>query len=462
MKKNYVLDTNIPLSDPNAIFGFEDNRVIITQTTLQELDSKKNAPGELGYNARATVRKLEEIRKKAINQDLTNETEINEIGGTIRIVPDNTDYLPSTFSAEKPDNRIIGTCLYLLDTNAEPVILVTNDVSMRINASACHFNDCQEYRNDHVSEEAASYTGIKEFDNVDKELISEIQANRIDGVDTRYFDLGYEFHENEFAVLNSGSTQTVAIYRTMEGFEHGHLYLVDIPEGGIFGVKPKNAYQAAALYALSAPVDEIPLVILKGPAGCAKTFLSLAAGLDAVYDRKYRHVLITRNNVMADAEFGFLPGDLSSKMGPLLAPFMDNLENLIRNYEPKEDDEQIQMQIDDLFATKQVDICAMAYMRGRSITDSYLIVDEAQNASRSQIRDIITRAGTGTKIVVCGDPSQCDNVRLDQYNNGLVFAAQRFMGSTNGEKSICAQITFNSEVCVRSLLAKTAIDVLRT
>jgi len=450
LKKTYVLDTNILLAEPRALFGFEDNHVVITQTTLQELDSKKTAKGELGYNAREVVRLLEGIRKNADNNDLMNETEI-ENGGTFQLVEDDVHLLPATFPSDRPDNRIIGTALNLVELNKGPVILVTNDVSMRINASAAHFNDCQEYKNDHVSEDAESYTGIYEYKLPSRTFLDELRKNLVNGVPVDHIDFrGHKFHENEFCIFRYDKDEVVAIYKA------DRLYAISLPEAGVFGVVPKNAYQTAALYALSAPVEEIPLVILKGAPGSAKTFLSLAAGLDNTFSSMYRRVLISRNNVMADAEFGFLPGDINEKMTPLLAPFYDNLENLFRNREPRDDEEVIQTAIDDLFESKQVDICPLAYMRGRSISGSYLIVDETQNASRSQIRDIITRAGEGTKVILCGDPGQVDAHNLDRYNNGLVFAAQRFIDSP-----LSAQVTFDSTTCVRSTLAKEATDLLQ-
>lgn len=206
------------------------------------------------------------------------------------------------------------------------------------------------------------------------------------------------------------------------------------------------------------PVEKIPFVILKGPAGTAKTFLSLAAGLDQTYDdprhSRYDSILISRNNVMADEDFGYLPGELRDKMNPLLAPFFDNLESLLRK-DSGEDKSNISMQIDDMIETGVIEICALAYMRGRSITNKFLIVDETQNATRSQIRDIITRAGAGCKVVICGDPEQIDAHNLDKLNNGLVFASEKMKGSP-----LCAQVTFNENESVRSELAKEAIKRL--
>lgn len=460
MKKLFVLDTNILISDPRAIYGFEDNDVVITHTTLQELDKKKSAPGELGFNAREAIREIENLRTSSGNTDLT-EAIIYENGGSFRVVADSVEYLKKMFGdsyeTDKPDNRIIGTVLMLTDTLPTDVILVTNDVAMRLLASCAHINKVESYKNDHVSEEEISYPGITIVKDFDPAYLDALE-NSIGGFSLKDIDeegmFGHKLCENEYVSFEKEDYwMGTSIAINQNGF------LRHIPDeliSDIFGVTAKNTAQKAALCALSAQAKDIPLVILKGPAGCAKTFLSLAAGLDAVFDKKYDKVMITRSNVLSDNEFGFLPGDLSDKMGPLLAPFYDNLTNLYKNKEPKEDIEVINAEINDLFDSGVLDICAMAYMRGRSIANAYLIVDEAQNCSRSQIRDIITRAGIGTKIIICGDPSQIDAKNLDSLNNGLVFASHRFKNNP-----LCAQITFDSEQCVRSELAKSAIDVLK-
>lgn len=456
MKKIYILDTNILLASPTSIFGFEDNDIVICQTTLQELDSKKNLTGELGFNARFVIRQLDELRQKAVNKDLMQGVTL-ESKGTLKIVADEVTMLPESMDKNRPDNRIIGTALYIREINKvkKPkckVILVTNDISMRIIAASCGMIDVEDYKNDQVSgAEEDEYTGkriVKVTDTRAKEIRDSNDYFNID------LPEGETLVENEFVLLKSKNYEIVCIAN--DGM------IRSIPEGQTraYKVVPKNMAQSAALFALQAPVDEIPLVILKGSAGTAKTFLSLAAGLektlDSERDRSYERILITRANVMADADFGYLPGDIDDKMGPLIAPFMDNLRNLVTNYEHDENPEQVQLQIDDWFETKVIDLCPMAYMRGRSICNSYLIVDEAQNCSRSQIRDIITRAGTGTKVILCGDPNQVDSPKLDRYNNGLVYAAKMFENSP-----LCAQITFASEECVRSELAKAATDVLK-
>ncbi len=455
MVKAYILDTNILLDSPRAIFGFDDNTVIITGTTLQELDSKKTAPGELGFNARETCRIIEKLRLKG---DLTAGVPMDNAGVFKVILNAGQWHMPSGYSEDKPDNQIINTVLDIKKNQGHmfnQIILVTNDTSMRINASvcaaACGFSDFVEsYRNDHVSS-AEMYTGKRELQ-VSKEAIDYIYKNKMLPPEAIFRGDIPEPVENEFFILQSDQSSALAVYRNHE------LKLIDTKTLHPCHVQPKNASQTFALWALMQPVEEIPFVILKGPAGTAKTFLSLAAGLDQAYDsrahRSYDSVLISRNNVMADADFGYLPGELEDKMNPLLAPFFDNLESLLRG-NSDEDRECISRQIEDMIDSGVIEICALAYMRGRSITNKFLIVDETQNATRSQIRDIITRAGSGCKIVICGDPEQIDAHNLDKLNNGLVFASEKMKGSP-----VCAQISFTEEESVRSELAKEAIKRL--
>lgn len=455
MVKAYILDTNILLDSPRAIFGFDDNTVIITGTTLQELDSKKTAPGELGFNARETCRIIEKLRLKG---DLTAGVPMDNRGVFKVILNAGQWHMPSGYSEDKPDNQIINTVLDIKKNQGHmfnQVILVTNDTSMRINASvcaaACGFSDFVEsYRNDHVSS-AEMYTGKREL-HVSKEAIDYIYKNKMLPPEAIFRGDIPEPVENEFFILQSDQSSALAVYRNHE------LKLINTKTLHPCHVQPKNASQTFALWALMQPVEEIPFVILKGPAGTAKTFLSLAAGIDQAYDvgshKAYDSVLISRNNVMADADFGYLPGELEDKMNPLLAPFFDNLESLLRG-KSGEDRENISIQIEDMMESGVIEICALAYMRGRSITNKFLIVDETQNATRSQIRDIITRAGAGCKIVICGDPEQIDAHNLDKLNNGLVFASEKMKGSP-----VCAQISFTEEESVRSELAKEAIKRL--
>lgn len=446
MVKNYVLDTNILLTSPNAILGFEDNNVYLTSTTLSELDSKKSIPSELGFNARTVLRLIENLRKEGLENDELLITGVSLSTGGKLFIENNgisQKYIPNGFDIAESDNKILSSILYLTEKKHEPFILVSNDTSFRIKASICGV-EVQEYMNDHQITE--HYTGKATIE-LSKSQLKNLLTNE---------SIDYENEsliENEFVEINKdkdGDVEALAMYRNK------HLGLITPQK--VYGITPLNTSQTFALEALLAPAEEIPLVILTGPAGAAKTFLSLAAGLEQVSKDctkgMYDKIMITRNNITSDSDFGALPGDLEDKMMPLLAPFYDNIEALIRANNPGINNEDVSLRIDDLFASGTIKVCAMAYMRGRSISNTYLIVDEAQNSTKTQMRDIITRAGKGTKVVICGDPSQIDNHLLDKYNNGLVYASENMKGA------VCAQVTFENTESVRSILAAAALKQL--
>ncbi len=417
MKKNYVLDTNILIHRPSALFGFDDNNVIITTTTLQELDSKKTAYAEVGYGAREAIRNIEKLEG-----DYEGGVPM-ENGGTF-IIARESDFeklIPAEFSLDRPDNRIINGVLGIKQKSKLETILVTNDVSMRINAVMCGCK-VQGYHNEQIRD-TEKYTGRCEIRPEDVEMP---------------FNKG--FMENEFGICKEGSNSALYIFKP-DGW-----HLLKDRDYYTPYCQPRNVGQRFALYALLASWEDIPLVILKGSAGTAKTFLSLAAGLQGYYHNGYDRIMITRSNTLSDNDMGFLPGDLEEKMSPLIAPFMDNLQVLLKGQ--NEEKEQIKMQIDDMFETGIIEICSLAYMRGRSLVNSFIIVDEAQNCTVGQILEIITRAGKGTKVVLLGDPDQIDSPKLDRKNNGLSFAAERMKNSP-----LCAQLTFDESETVRSALA---------
>ena len=229
--------------------------------------------------------------------------------------------------------------------------------------------------------------------------------------------------------------------------------------GGVrpFGVKPRSVGQQFLQEALLLPVEEAPLAIIQGPAGTAKTFYALAAGLEQVLEveeRRYRKILVCRPNAQFDADIGFLPGSEQEKISPLMRPIVDNLEILLDLEGKKKDrrsEEELRGRIDYLFDTGIITAEAMNFMRGRSITDTWLIIDEAQNLTPRQVKGIITRVGKGTKVVLLGDPAQIDHPLLDTRSNGLTYASARMKGSP-----LCVQLTMLPDECERSSLALDA------
>ena len=456
--KIFVLDTNILISSAGeAIFGFDDNDVIITTTTLEELDSLKNSSrGDVGYNAREAARAIYSVTNDG-TRDLSLGVKLDN-GGTLKVEPNGQDatLLPAGMSLDKADNRILSSTKYIARANeSRQTILVTNDLLMKIKAISSGIQ-AQGYHNSELSTDEV-YMGYEELW-VNDGFMHELYSKKIlpegtliktaseadnDAVDN-------SFVENEYLILKSyEGSSALAFYR------NGFIELIE-EDVSAYGITPKNARQRFALHAL---MSDIPLVILSGVAGSGKTLLATAAGMDGVFredgkDSTYNALLYTRNNVLFDEDIGYLPGDENAKMSALARPFMDNLERLLRmgGTEPM----MIKEQINDFINAGLIKIESMAFMRGRSIYNNFIVIDEAQNATQKQVRGICTRPGERTKIVLCGDPSQIDNPGLSSKNNGLVFASQLMKGSRT-----CAQISFlNKDDCVRSELAKEAAERL--
>ena len=420
--KQYVLDTNILIESPDAIFGFNDNLVCITMKTLEELDGLKKAPGDTGFNARKAIRNINSLKDCHGNYEAGLEM---KNGGTFRILKKPVNIDPARASdtiqgldVNKPDNEILLTFMARLSSDYEN-ILITNDVSMQVKAELLGIRT-QSYHNLRVSE--TGYRGIKCYDIANWQTIEELYKNgNYVGVETIPELKDENFVENEYIYLKCENMKAYTVYKNK------NLFIIDSKTLKPCNVNAKNDSQKFALHALMAPSEEIPLVILK--------------------------VVITRANVLADKDIGYLKGSLEDKMNPLLAPFYDNLEVILRcfNGGEKESNEQIQMQIEDMKESGILEVASLAYMRGRSLNGAFIIVDEVQNMSPLQVLTLVTRAGMGTKVVLCGDLDQIDAPNLDRENNALAYVSEKMKNSP-----LCAQITFNQDECVRSPLALEA------
>ena len=455
MVKDFVIDTNIFLhNNPKSVIeGFEDNIIIICGTVLQELDRHKTDVGETGFNARETCRILDAISNKG---DLLKGVP-TESGGKIILEPNgiSQDYLPKGYSLDRADNRIISTCIYLNKSskNKHKVVLVTNDTSLRLNAKACGV-EVQEYWNSIVEE--SGYKGYIDI-NVTPKLINTLYEKKFAALSAKQMD---GLLENEFVTLHAGNQSALSIFRK------GKLELIPSDQTLYGWVKPKNALQSYAMWALTAPAEEIPLVILIGPPGVAKTFLSIAAGLDQTYvaqDRSqcpYYKVLISRPSSSAFQNEGFLPGSLTDKLHYLYNNFYDNIEHLLLGEgKHRESHSQINMHMQDLIDDNVIEVTSLSFIRGRSLRNVYMIADEVQNASKSLIRDVVTRAGTGSKIVLAGDPDQIDLPTLDRHTCGLTFAAE----SMKGDPTTCI-LNFcgcDEKAIVRSTLSRRAAQNMK-
>lgn len=438
MSKTFLLDTNVLMKYPNALYGFDDNNVIVTATTVEELDNLKTAQGEKGYAARNALRHIDDIRTlaKGQNTTLSSGVAINNGKGLFRIENNhiNEEALPQGWDIHKADNRIIACAKNI------GAILVTEDRGMAIKADELEIQ-CESYRNAQIEVEDV-YTGYGDF------YLASSRFNQFcrDGI----LDITKEDHENNsfeenqyFTLYNCDDPQRTALAR----YTGDKLYaLISLPID--CRITPKSRYQRFMLDALLNP--EIPLVIINSPAGTAKTFLTVTAAMQGYSMDYWSQIICTRNNVEMDSHgIGALPGDELAKIGPLMRGVCDNMRNYL--LAQGSDEEDVEQQIDDYIDTGIIKFEAMSFMRGRSITNSLIFLDEAQNATPHQIHSIITRAGEGTKVVCCGDPGQIDDIKLDKKNNGLIFAQESMRGS-----SLCCQLTLDESASTRSILAADA------
>lgn len=446
--KTYVLDTNVLIQSPYSILRFEENELILPIVCLEELDHLKTDNGERGANARSCIRFLEKLREKG---SLLEGVDL-ENGGSLRIEPNCVNVkIDSDFPAFKNDNRILQICVGLKEQGKTP-ILVTKDILVRVKAQMLGI-EAQDFTNEQSPLAEQQYTGRNECYASDDSMSSFKKKGL--SVSDAYIHVNAERMSispvvNEFYIIRS-ETNTK---KTLLGrFDGERIVPLLSQKKEPFGVKPKNVGQYFLQEALMEDAGKIPLVIVKGAAGTAKTFYSLAVGLEKTFEpssKEYRKILIVRPNVQFDADIGFLPGSEQEKISPLLRPIIDNLEFLVdRNCSERyKDENELKGKIDFLFDNGVIRAEALNFIRGRTLTQTYLIIDEAQNLTPKQAKGIITRVGKGTKVVLLGDPHQIDHPLLDERTNGLSYAGERMKGS-----SLCCQITMRHDECERSALA---------
>ena len=455
MKKTYVLDTNVLLHSPKALFAFADNYVVIPDIVLEELDNMKKGNSELGANARHVARLLDDLREKG-NLSVGVKTETD---GEIRIESQDYDVdIPKSWDVKKPDNRIIQICKGLSD-KGEEVILITKDIFERIKADTVGIKS-EDYYEDIIPNYDKQYTARKDVYTTSENLDKFFKNKKLDLDDVLYFDkenddyVVPELEVNEFLIIHSNDNDKQTALGRFDGKKIAPLYYG--MNYNIMGISPRNVGQKFMLECLSVDAKNAPLVIIKGPAGTAKTLFSLAVGLQKILEEQkgeYRRILVCRPNVTMDEEIGFLPGSEQEKIAPFMRPIYDNLEILIDSDEDTRYSNEYELndKIQELFDRRIITTEAVAYLRGRSIVKSWVIIDEAQNLTPKQVKSIVTRAGEGSKIILVGDPEQIDHAFLDQRTNGLCYASEKMKGS-----SLCYQVTLDYDECERSDLAYEA------
>ncbi len=435
--KTFILDTNVLLYDPQALYKFEDNSIVIPITVIEEIDRFKKDMNETGRNARHISRLMDQLRKDG---SLTKGIHL-ENGGQVRVEIYEEKVmkrLPPELRVDRGDNRILAVAVDLHEKDVtNPVILVTKDTNLRIKADALGLV-AEDYESDKVDIEEL-YAGYSELE------VDPIIIDRVHGQGFAEIDL--TFLPNQFLTLKDQVNPSHSAICRYDAAQKRLVPLRRAGKEGVWSIHPRNREQSFALDALLD--DNVKLVTLVGKAGTGKTLLAIAAGLQKVAEENvYNRLLVSRPVFPMGRDLGFLPGDIEEKLTPWMQPIFDNVELLLSGHEAEK---RHSKGYKELMAMGILDIEPLTYIRGRSIPNQYMIVDEAQNLTPHEIKTIITRAGEGTKIVLTGDPYQIDNPYVDASSNGLTYVVERFkeqlisghITMTKGERSELAELAAN-------------------
>ena len=461
-KRVIILDTNVLLHDPESPLHFANENVVIPIQVVEEVDRFKRDPGEKGRNARRVSRLLDNLREKG---NLSSGVKINnKFEGTIKVAfcrKETTDRLPSELSDSSGDNKILAVALEEKNTKIlsdfPEVVLISKDTNLRIKADAVGLK-AEDYSKDKVS-----------LDNLEKGF-REISSNsdEINKVQKDGFiylrDIKSKFEpslvSNEGVILKDNLKENHTYLTRYNQSEKKLVGLNYLRRSNLGKVKPKNLEQSFALDLLLDP--KVQLVSLVGKAGTGKTLLALAVGLHQVADENiYERLLVSRPPIPLGKELGYLPGSLDEKLAPWMKPIIDNLEFLTspksnkngEKIDRKDRDINSKNSWEDLRGMGLLEVEAINYIRGRSIPNQFILIDEAQNLTPLEVKTIVTRAGEGTKIVFTGDPNQIDHPYLDSDSNGLTWLAKKLHG-----QNIIGHITLSQGE--RSDLAELAADLL--
>ena len=432
--KTFVVDTNVLLHNPNALFAFAEHHVVIPMVVLEELDRFKAANNELGQNSREVARALDRLRAKGSLRDGVATPQ----GGQIQVVWRHEEL--AGLSREVNDNRIIG-CAHLLKAEGHNVIFVSKDINARIKADALGIAS-EDFKNQKVNVDAL-YTGWTTV-SVPGDVLDRLAASDTFSPEGLMPEDEAPLVANQFLLVRDAADPDRYIIGIHDGDEKV-LYRIDDDDQELFSVKPRSPEQRMAFELLLD--DHIKLVSLVGNAGTGKTLLALACGLaKVIHDERYKKLLVSRPIMPMGNDIGYLPGSKDEKLVHWMGPIFDNLHFLLAS-EERDPDEVIKRLIQE----ESITLEALTYIRGRSISKQYVIVDEAQNLTPHEIKTIISRAGQDTKIILTGDPHQIDNPYLDSNSNGLTFVVERMRGQplaghvtlTKSERSELAGIAAN-------------------
>jgi len=442
--KTFVLDTNVLLHSPVALDVFDDNQVVLPMVVLEELDKFKTQSSELGRNARESIRKLDALRQGG---KLSKGVSLAK-GGTLRVLA-----TPSVEKAgleeDTPDNQLIRLA-YDLVRQGERVIIVSMDINVRVKANAVGL-DAEDFEHEKVNFDEL-YSGYAEAV-VPQEVISRLYEGQV------LASVPCKAFPNMFLQLRAAENPELkAIARV---FPDKTLAEINLSIDTVYGIQSRNVEQRMALELLMDPT--VSIVTLVGQAGTGKTILAIAAGLHLVlHEHLYDRILVSRPIVPLGKDIGYLPGNKEEKLSHWMEPIFDNLEYILRKHQPDQPPQGAKKQprpltpqdrIKQLLDSDTLELEALTYIRGRSISKQFIIIDEAQNLTPHEVKTVVSRAGEGSKVILTGDPYQIDNPYLDASSNGLTYAAERLK-----ELPLHGHVTLQRSE--RSLLAAAAAKYL--
>ena len=415
-KKNFVLDTNVILHDYKCIENFQENDIYLPIVVLEELDKFKKGSDQINYNAREFVRELDTLTS---NDLFLKGASLGPGKGTLHVVTGDKyqEKIYQSFPEKTADHRILSCTLSVAESEKDrkvKTILVTKDVNLRMKARSLGI-EVEDYITDKVINVDIFKRAQDIYENIDPDLIDKMYASP-DGIDADLFDIKSKLEPNECFILKSVRNSVLARYNPFTNKFN------NVEKASNYGIQPRNAEQSFAFEVLNDP--DVKLIGLTGKAGTGKTLLALASALKQA--NVYKQILLARPIVaLANKDLGFLPGDEKQKVAPYMQPLFDNLNVIKGQFAPGGSDAR---KIDDLQKNGQLVIEALAFIRGRSLSETFCIIDEAQNLTPHEIKTIITRAGEGTKMVFTGDIQQIDSPYLDAQSNGLAYMVDKMKG----------------------------------
>ena len=438
-KKNFVLDTNVILHDYKCIENFQENDIYLPIVVLEELDKFKKGSDQINYNAREFVRELDTLTS---NDLFLKGASLGPGKGTLHVVTGDKyqEKIYQSFPEKTADHRILSCTLSVAESEKDrkvKTILVTKDVNLRMKARSLGI-EVEDYITDKVINVDIFKRAQDIYENIDPDLIDKMYASP-DGIDADLFDIKSKLEPNECFILKSVRNSVLARYNPFTN------KFKKVEKASNYGIQPRNAEQSFAFEVLNDP--DVKLIGLTGKAGTGKTLLALASALKQA--NVYKQILLARPIVaLANKDLGFLPGDEKQKVAPYMQPLFDNLAVIKHRYNMHSQENRL---IEDMLKDERLVISALAYIRGRSLSNVFFIVDEAQNLTPHEVKTIITRAGEGVKMVFTGDIDQIDSPYLDRQSNGLSHLFDRMQGQDifahvhleKGERSYLAEVASN-------------------